>query len=206
MTDILRKYFPELSPDQIDKLNKFASLLKEWNEKINLISRKDIDNIPVNHLLHSLSIAKFITFQKGAKVMDLGSGGGLPGIPLAILFPDTEFTLIDRTGKKMNAAAEMAKKLGLVNVKTIHGDAAEIKDEFDFIVSRAVMPQPDLNKIAFSKIKKEQRHSTPNGVISLKGGDLTEEIKNIKNTHVISLSNYFDEPFFETKKIVYSWK
>lgn len=205
MTEILRKYFPQISDAQIQKFIQLSRLLKEWNQKINLVSRKDIDNLEINHILHSLAIAKFINFKDGTFVMDLGSGGGLPGLPLAILFPEVNFLLADRTGKKVMAASEMAKELELENVRFFHGDAKDIDQKFDFIVNRGVMPQPDIMKIASKKISPENKNSIFNGIISLKGGDLDEEMKTLKNkSEIIDLKAYFKEPFFETKKLVYT--
>lgn len=180
-------------------------LYPEWNEKINVISRKDIDNIEVNHVLHSLAIAKFISFKPGSKVLDFGCGGGLPGLPLAVIFPDTHFHLIDRVGKKIKVAREIAEALGLENVSFMHGDSGECHDLFDFVVSRAVMPQAELVKLSRKNISKTQRNALPNGVISLKGGDLQAELRPLKAmTEVVDVKNYFDEPYFDTKKIVYT--
>lgn len=205
MIDHILKYFPHLSDEQKAQFEKMCILYPEWNEKINVISRKDIENIEINHLLHSLAIAKYIQFKPGSRVMDFGSGGGFPGIPLAVLFPDVHFHLIDRIGKKMKVANEVAQAIGLKNVTVQHGDSGECHDKFDFIVSRAVMPQPDLVKLSSKNMSKTQRNALPNGVIALKGGELHEEIKPIKSkTEVIDIKNYFDEPFFDTKKIVYT--
>lgn len=202
---LIQKYFPGLTDEQIDCFNKLEVLFKEWNEKVNLVSRKDIDNFKVSHLLHSLSIAKFIDFKPGTKVMDLGCGGGLPGLPLAIMFPQVHFHLIDRIGKKVNAASDMAVKLGLKNVSFQHGDSGECREKFDFVVSRAVMPQKDLVKVIKNNIKGECSNDIGNGLIALKGGDLVEELKGLeKRSTVKDISDYFSEDFFTTKKIVYT--
>ncbi|MCM1291039.1 MAG: 16S rRNA (guanine(527)-N(7))-methyltransferase RsmG [Prevotella sp.] len=201
----ITKYFPNLTPKQSQQFEILMSQYPQWNNNINVISRKDIDNLEVNHILHSLAIAKYIYFTPQSKIMDFGCGGGLPGIPLAIIFPESEFTLIDRTAKKIKVAQEIASAAGLSNVKFIHGDVAECKDKFDFIVSRAVMSQADLLKISRKNISTEQKNSIPNGVIALKGGDLEAELKNLKRqSEIVPVSQFFEEPFFKTKKIVYT--
>lgn len=202
---LIQKYFPGLTDEQIERFIKLEVLFKEWNEKVNLVSRKDIDNFKVSHLLHSLSIAKFINFKPGTKVMDLGCGGGLPGLPLAIMFPQVHFHLIDRIGKKVNAASDMGVKLGLKNVSFQHGDSGECREKFDFVVSRAVMPQKDLVKAIKNNIQEECSNDIGNGLIALKGGDLEEELKGLeKRSTVKDISDYFSEDFFSTKKIVYT--
>ena len=205
MIETILKYFPRLTEKQKDQLGQLMTLYPEWNEKINVISRKDIDNIEVNHILHSLAIAKFITFKPGSTVLDFGCGGGLPGIPLAILFPDVHFHLIDRIGKKVKVAQEIAAAIGLNNVTFQHGDSGECHDRFDFVVSRAVMPQPDLVRLAKKNISPRQQNGLPNGVIALKGGDLQAEIAPLKSkTEVTDIENFFSEDYFKTKKIVYT--
>ena len=205
MIEKILKYFPHLTETQKRQLELLMTLYPEWNEKINVISRKDIDNIEVNHILHSLAIAKFISFKPGSSVLDFGCGGGLPGIPLAILFPDVHFHLIDRIGKKVKVAQEIASAIGLKNVTFQHGDSGECHDKFDFVVSRAVMPQPDLVRLARKNISTKQQNGLPNGVIALKGGDLQAEIATLKSkTEVADIENYFSEDYFKTKKIVYT--
>ncbi len=205
MIEHIIKYFPNLTEAQRTQLEKMTQLYPEWNEKINVISRKDIDNIEINHLLHSLAIAKFISFKAGSKVMDFGSGGGLPGLPLAVLFPEVKFHLIDRIGKKIKVAKEIADAVGLKNVTFQHGDSGECHEKFDFVVSRAVMPQADLVKLSRKNISPVQQNALPNGVIALKGGALDDEIRPVKaQTEVTNIDQYFSEPFFSTKKIVYT--
>lgn len=205
MINTILKYFPQLSDTQKSQFMQLINLYPEWNDKINVISRKDIDNIEINHILYSLAIAKFIKFKSGSEVLDFGSGGGLPGIPLAILFPEVNFHLIDRIGKKIMVAREIANAIGLTNVTFQHGDSGECHKKFDFVVSRAVMSQPDLIKLAKKNVSGTQRNAIPNGVITLKGGDLQAEIAPLKSkTEVADIENYFDEDYFKTKKIVYT--
>lgn len=200
------KYFPHLSQTQIQQFEKMLVLYPEWNDKINVISRKDIDNLETQHILHSLAIARFISFTPGTRILDIGTGGGFPGIPLAVIFPDVHFHLIDRIAKKLRVAADIAQSIGLTNVTFQHGDIGECHQRFDFVVSRAVMPQADLLKIVRKNIALQpQRNAIPNGLITLKGGDLSGEISSIRhNTELIDIAPMFDEPFFETKKIVYT--
>ena len=202
--DIILKYFPELTPKQKEQFEALYDLYTDWNSKINVISRKDITNLYEHHVLHSLGIAKVIHFKPGTQIMDLGTGGGFPGIPLAILFPETTFHLVDSIGKKVRVATEIANAIGLTNVTTRHCRAEEEKQLFDFVVSRAVMPLNDLLKIIRKNIKKEQQNALPNGLICLKGGELENEILPVKHqTFIHDLKDVFDEPFFETKKVVY---
>lgn len=205
MIDHIHRYFPGLNDEQLSKFECISQLYPQWNEKINVISRKDIDNLEVNHLLHALAIWRFIRFAPGTHVLDLGCGGGLPGLPLAIVMPDVDFTLIDRTGKKVRVAEAIANELGLKNVTAIHGDAAELKEKYDFVVSRAVMTQPEIIKLASPLISNMQRNALPNGIITLKGGDLTAELRGLeKRSMVQSISDWFDEPFFKEKSVVYT--
>lgn len=205
MEEILKKYFPCLSENQISQFKQMSELYKIKNEKVNVVSRKDIDNIEINHILHSLAIAKYIDFKPGSVVIDLGSGGGLPGLPLAVFFPQVKFHLIDRIGKKIKVAQEIASEIGLENVSFQHGDMGECKIKADFVVSRAVTDQPSLVKISRKNISEIQRNALPNGLITLKGGDLSHELGNhVKHSEIVDISNYFSEPFFDTKKIVFT--
>lgn len=205
MENSIFKYFPSLSDTQREQFLRMMELYPEWNAKINVISRKDIDNLEINHILHSLSIAKFLRFSPGSRVLDFGTGGGFPGIPLAVMFPEVYFHLIDRTGKKLLVAREIAKECGIENVSFYHGDVAECRDKFDFVVSRAVMPQGDLLKVCAKNIDGKQRNALPNGLITLKGGDISAEMRPFKSrSEIIDISDYFDEPFFSTKKIAYT--
>ncbi len=199
---IIQKYF-DLTPKQIDQFERLYPLYKDWNSKINVISRKNIDQLYTNHVLHSLGIAKVIDFLPGADVLDVGTGGGFPGIPLAILFPDTNFHLVDSIGKKLKVVDAIARETGLDNIKTTHDRVENIKDTYDFIVSRAVTQMPDFVKWVKGKVKKESKHPLKNGILYLKGGDLTKELAPYKNVRIYDLKNYFDEDFFDTKKVVY---
>lgn len=202
--ELLLKYFPDLTEEQRKQFAALYELYIDWNSKINVISRKDIENLYEHHVLHSLGIARIIRFRAGSSVMDLGTGGGFPGIPLAILFPDTKFHLVDSIGKKVKVATEIANAIGLKNVTTRHCRAEEEKQLFDFVVSRAVMPLTDLLKIIRKNIKKEQHNALPNGLICLKGGELEREVMPVKHqTLMYDLKDYFEEEFFETKKVVY---
>lgn len=202
--DIILKYFPNLSEVQQQQFAALYDLYTDWNSKINVISRKDITNLYEHHVLHSLGIAKVMQFRPETTVMDLGTGGGFPGIPLAILFPETHFHLVDSIGKKVKVATEIANAIGLKNVTTRHCRAEEEKQLFDFVVSRAVMPLTDLLKIIRKNIKKEQHNVLPNGLICLKGGELEQEVMPVKHqTLMYDLKDYFEEEFFETKKVVY---
>lgn len=202
--DIILKYFPQLTERQREQFAALDALYHDWNAKINVISRKDIDNLYEHHVLHSLGIARMIRFKAGTQIMDLGTGGGFPGIPLAILFPDTRFHLVDSIGKKIKVCTEVASALGLDNVTTRHCRAEEEKGRFDFVVSRAVMPLADLLKIIRKNIAKEQRNALPNGLICLKGGELEKETVAVKHHCMVTpMSDYFEEEFFETKKVIY---
>lgn len=197
-------YFPELSETQREQFGALYALYTDWNSKINVISRKDIENLYLHHVLHSLGIARLIRFKEGSSVMDIGTGGGFPGIPLAIFFPDVTFHLVDSIGKKIKVAQAVAESIGLTNVTFRHGRAEEEKQLFDFVVSRAVMPLADLVKIARKNIKKEQSNALPNGLICLKGGELQHEILPFRQKAVMEeLSDYFEEEFFKTKKVVF---
>ena len=201
---IIQKYFPHLTEKQCNQFDSLYNLYTDWNAKINVISRKDIENLYEHHVLHSLGIAKMITFRPGTKIMDLGTGGGFPGIPLAILFPECKFHLVDSIGKKIRVATEIAASIGLQNVTFRHARAEEEKQTFDFVVSRAVMPLSDLIKIARKNISSKQHNALPNGRICLKGGELDHETMPFKHKVIIqSLSDQFEEDFFQTKKIVY---
>ncbi len=202
--EIIQSYFPQLEEKQVQQFAALYDLYTDWNAKINVISRKDIENLYPHHILHSLGIAKMLSFKEGSKVMDLGTGGGFPGIPLAILFPQVQFHLVDSIGKKIKVAQAVAESIGLTNVTFRHCRGEEEKQLFDFVVSRAVMPLNDLVKIIRKNISKEQHNALPNGLICLKGGELEHEILPLRNqTMVLNLKDYFKEDFFETKKVVY---
>lgn len=202
--ELILKYFPNLTDEQKRQFAALYDLYIDWNAKINVISRKDIENLYEHHVLHSLGIAKIINFRAGSSIMDLGTGGGFPGIPLAILFPECKFHLVDSIGKKVRVATEVANAIGLKNTTFRHARAQEEKALFDFVVSRAVMPLADLIDIIKKNIAKEQHNALPNGLICLKGGELERETMPVKNKTMISdLNRYFKEPFFETKKVVY---
>lgn len=197
-------YFPELSDRQKEQMAQLYPLYADWNSKINVISRKDIDNLYVHHILHSLGIAKVVKFREGTRIMDVGTGGGLPGIPLAIMFPECKFHLVDSIGKKIRVAQEIANALGLENVTLRHCRAEEEKDEFDFVVTRGVMPLVDLVKAIRKNIGREQKNSISNGILALKGGELGSEIAPMKNICTTwDLKDFFKEGFFETKKVVH---
>lgn len=201
---IIDKYFPNLSQRQKEQFNNLDALYREWNAKINVISRKDIDNLYEHHVLHSMAIARIVRFKPGTSILDFGTGGGFPGIPLAILFPECRFRLIDGTGKKVNVAAEIAKAIGLENVEAIHQRGEEEKGKFDFIVSRAVMPMSDLVKIVSKNISRKQHNSIANGILALKGGNLSAELKPYhKIVEVTPISQFFDEEWFREKSVIY---
>jgi 16S rRNA (guanine527-N7)-methyltransferase len=200
------QYFPSLSDQQLEQFDQLGPLYREWNEKINLISRKDIDQLYAHHILHSLAIAKVLRFKPGASVLDLGSGGGLPGIPLAVLFPETNFLLVDGTGKKIKAASAIAEAAGLANVKAQHIRAEELKVKFDFVICRAVATLDKLMAWSLPLLKQQQQHALPNGLLTLKGGQLTEEIKALgKGAYVerFPISEFFQLDYFEDKYVVY---
>lgn len=202
--DIIKKYFPNLTPEQQQQFSTMLRLYPEWNEKINVISRKDIENLEVNHILHSMALARFVQFVPGTTVMDLGTGGGFPGLPLAALFPQARFHLVDRVGKKLKVAQDIATQAGLSNVTFQHGDVLEVKEQFHFVVSRAVMPLPDMVKLVRRFISKDNINSIPNGLLCLKGGSLEHELQPFKRDVLIDdIGSYFKEDFFKTKKIVY---
>lgn len=202
--DLIKKYFTGLTEEQLSQFAMLDALYHDWNAKINVISRKDIDNLYEHHVLHSLAIAEYINFRPGTAVMDLGTGGGFPGIPLAIMFPEVKFHLVDSIKKKILVCTEVAQALGLKNVTTRWCRAEEEKGKFDFVVSRAVMPLADLVKICRKNISKEMKNALPNGLICLKGGELDNEVYPMKNAaEIVPISDYFSEEFFETKKVVY---
>jgi len=201
--DLLNKYFPDLTEDQISKFEKLEELYKDWNLKINVVSRKDIDELYLRHVLHSLGIAKVQSFKPGSKILDVGTGGGFPGIPLAILFPESEFHLVDSIGKKIKVVDEVSEGLGLQNIKTFNERVEDLSGNYDFIMSRAVAVMPTFVRWVKGKIAKESKHDRKNGILYLKGGDLSEELKDYRNAKIFELSDYFEEEFFDTKKVVY---
>ena len=201
--EIIQKYFKDLSETQLLQFSKLQELYKDWNLKINVVSRKDIDELYLRHVLHSLGIAKVMKFKPGAKVMDVGTGGGFPGIPLAILFPETQFHLVDSIGKKIKVVQEVTEGLGLENVKATNSRVEEIKDTYDFIVSRAVAQMETFVRWNKGKIRKQQMHDLKNGILYLKGGDLTEELQKYTSAKIYDLTEFFEEEFFETKKVVH---
>ena len=199
---LILKYFPEITDEQKQQFEKLEQLYTEWNEKINVISRKDMDGLYEKHILHSLGIAKVMPFADGTKVLDVGTGGGFPGIPLAILFPEVSFTLIDSIGKKIKVVEAVSEGLGLKNVTAVHGRAEKLKEKFHFVVSRAVTQMPEFLRWLKGKFEKEQFNEKHNGVLYLKGGDLVEELAGLRY-EIFQLKNYFEEEFFDTKKVVY---
>ena len=200
---IIYKYFPDLTDLQKEQIEKLQHLYHDWNLKINVVSRKDIDELYLRHVLHSLAIAKFQKFNPEAKVLDVGTGGGFPGIPLAILYPDTHFTLVDAIGKKIKVVQEVVAGLEIENVTAVNSRVEEITGQFDFIVSRAVAAMPTFTHWVKGKIKKKSEHERKNGILYLKGGDLEEELKEYRTVEIYNLSEMFEEEFFETKKLVY---
>ena len=201
--ELLLSYFPHLTEIQIKQFQDLQKLYKDWNAKINVISRKDIDELYARHILHSLGIVKILEFKPGSRIMDVGTGGGFPGIPLAIMHPEVDFYLIDVIAKKIKVVNEVATALGLKNVKAEQKRAELVKDNFDFIVSRAVTNMPDFVDWVADKVKKESKHELKNGILYLKGGDLTEELASFPNATQYDLSDFFKEEFFETKKVVH---
>lgn len=201
--ETILNHFPDLSEKQQLQFSKLKSLYTFWNAQINVISRKDIDELYTRHILHSLGIAKVQPFEPNTSILDIGTGGGFPGIPLAILFPESNFHLVDSIGKKIKVVNEVAKELGLKNVKGEHIRAEKVKGEFDFIVSRAVTRMEDFVKWTRGKIAKKSKHTLKNGILYLKGGDLTEELQNFPNATLFDLNAFFKDPFFETKKVVH---
>ena len=203
-SDIIRTYFPQISDEQQRQLDALGDLYRDWNAKINVISRKDIDNLYEHHVLHSLAIAKVVNFRPDTAILDFGTGGGFPGIPLAILFPECHFKLIDGTGKKIRVAQEVANVIGLKNCQPEHLRGEEEKGKYDFVVSRAVMPLPDLVKIVKKNIGKKQQNALPNGVLCLKGGDLQAELRPFyKIVETTDISNFFTEEWFKGKHVIY---
>ena len=202
--DEIRKYFTELTATQLEQLTQLGELYRTWNERINVVSRKDIDNLYLHHVLHSLAIAKYVQFKGGARVLDFGTGGGFPGIPLAIVFPECRFKLIDRTAKKIRVTQEIAAAIGLTNATAEQKAGEEERGEYDFVVSRAVMPLPDLMKIVKKNISSEQRNALPNGLICLKGGNLDAETRTVKKVvDITPVGNWFEDEWFEEKNVVY---
>tara|TARA_B100000787_G_scaffold168255_1_gene156675 strand:- start:1334 stop:1948 length:615 start_codon:yes stop_codon:yes gene_type:complete len=199
---IIHKYFPDLSEKQIKQFADLQCLYDHWNEKINVISRKNMETLYTNHVLHSLAIAKVIQFENGTKILDIGTGGGFPGIPLAILFPEVSFLLVDSIGKKIKVVNEVSRSIGLTNVSTLQERAENIKETFDFVVSRAVTNMTDFKKWVKGKINSTHNNTLNNGILYLKGGDLAEELKGIKHTK-IEIADFFEEEFFDTKKIIH---
>ena len=201
--DLIFDHFPELSPIQREQIGMLGSVYADWNLKINVVSRKDIDELYLRHVLHSMGIIKVIRFLPGSKILDVGTGGGFPGIPLAIFFPEVSFTLVDSIGKKIKVVDEVIKALQLENVKTVYGRVEDLDDQFDFIVSRAVAAMPTFVRWVKGKILKNNRHTLRNGILYLKGGDLSEELAPYSTARIFPLSDYFEHTFFESKKVVY---
>ena len=201
--ELIQKYFPNLTEEQIAQFAALQELYKDWNLKINVVSRKDIEELYLRHVLHSMGIAKIVEFKSNARILDVGTGGGFPGIPLAILFPDTHFHLVDSIGKKIKVVNEVVEGLQLKNVTTTNARVEEIKGNYDFIVSRAVAAMPTFVYWVKGKIAKTSRHELKNGILYLKGGDLNEELQDYKSAKIYHLSQYFSEEFYETKKLVH---
>ncbi|WMI68405.1 16S rRNA (guanine(527)-N(7))-methyltransferase RsmG [Mangrovimonas sp. YM274] len=201
--ELIKNYFPDLTKQQLEQFEKLESLYQDWNLKINVVSRKDIDELYLRHVLHSLGIAKVMQFNPGANVLDVGTGGGFPGIPLAIMFPETNFHLVDSIAKKLKVVNEVVEGLGITNVRTTHSRVEEIDEQFDFIVSRAVAIMPTFVHWVKGKIAKPQNHELKNGILYLKGGDLSEELESYKTATIYNLTDYYKEDFFDTKKVVH---
>ncbi|WP_431156508.1 16S rRNA (guanine(527)-N(7))-methyltransferase RsmG [Winogradskyella poriferorum] len=201
--DLIQKYFPELSEKQLRQFEALGPLYQEWNAKINVISRKDIEELYLRHVLHSLGIAKVINFADDTSILDVGTGGGFPGVPLAILFPNCQFHLVDSINKKLKVINAVSEEIGLNNVRTTHTRVEVIDEKYDFIVSRAVTAMPQFKKWVNGKTKKKQSNTLKNGILYLKGGNLTDELKDFKSVKAYLLSDYFDEPFFQTKKVIH---
>jgi 16S rRNA (guanine527-N7)-methyltransferase len=201
--ELIFKYFTTLTDAQKEHFLDLEALYQDWNKKINVVSRKDIDELYLRHVLHSLGIAKIQSFNEGSRILDVGTGGGFPGIPLAILFPEVQFTLVDAIGKKVKVVQEVVEGLGLDNVTAHHTRVEDLDGQFEFIVSRAVAAMPTFVHWTKGKIKKDSAHARKNGILYLKGGDLEEELKDYKTVQIFDLSEYFEEDFFETKKVVY---
>lgn len=207
--ELILKYFPDLTPLQIEQFTKLEALYQDWNLKINVVSRKDIDELYLRHVLHSLAIAKIVDFKAGSSLMDVGTGGGFPGIPLAILYPECEFHLVDSINKKLNVVREVMAGLELQNVKVTHSRVEDIKETYDFIISRAVAAMPTFVHWIKGKVAKTQQNELKNGILYLKGGDLTEELQNYQTAKIFDISDFYEEEFFETKKVVHlpiKWK
>ncbi|SHE50178.1 16S rRNA m(7)G-527 methyltransferase [Psychroflexus salarius] len=200
---LIESYFPDLTETQRKQFSQISEVYKDWNQKINVVSRKDIDEIYTRHVLHSLGIAKVQAFKSGANILDVGTGGGFPGIPLAILFPEVQFTLVDSIGKKIKVVDEVVEALKLTNVKTVNNRVEQLNGEFDFIISRAVAVMPSFVRWVKGKIAKHSHHELKNGILYLKGGDLTEELEPYKTVQLFPLSDFFEGEFFDTKKVVY---
>ena len=201
--ELILKYFPDLTEKQIQQFTDLQELYEHWNAQINVISRKDMDNLYVKHVLHSLAIAKVINFADGTKILDVGTGGGFPGIPLAILFPEVEFLLVDSIGKKIKVVQEVSDAIGLKNLRAQHTRAEQVVGQFDFVVSRAVTKMKVFQQWVRKRISTKQNNTLFNGILYLKGGDLTEELQGIKNVELYDIPNFFEEDFFETKKVVH---
>ncbi len=201
--ELILKYFPDLTETQIKQFEALEGLYKDWNAKINVVSRKDIDELYLRHVLHSLAIAKVVQFKDNSSILDVGTGGGFPGVPLAILFPNCQFHLVDSINKKLKVINAVSEAIELTNIKTTHSRVEAIDETFDFIVSRAVTAMPEFTRWVKGKIAKRQQNDIKNGILYLKGGDLTEELKQYTNVKAFLLSDYFEEDFFETKKVIY---